>query len=181
MNIEQFIGRHFKLKHLIWLNTAASSGINNFPGIDNSPTQSQVIRALTKLMENIVDPIVDVYPNLVITSAYRSIQLNTNPAIGGSGNSQHCYGEAIDLQVPGLSTAELYNYIYYNVSGWDQLIWEYPERGIKSWVHVSYSEYRTRKRTTLASNSINYHNLYGGLRRGNKDQYQDGITDAKIV
>ena len=178
MNIEEPIGRHFKLKHLIYSNTAKNNSINNFPGVDNSPSQTEVVENLRLLMRIVVDPIVDVYPDLIITSGYRCIGLNSR--LGGSSTSQHVFGQAVDIQIPGLSTADVYNYIYYQVTGWDQLIWEYPERGGSSWVHVSYSS-RNRRKTTLASRSSTYHNLYGGTRRGSSNQYQDGITDAKIV
>ena len=178
MNIEEPIGRHFKLKHLIYSNTAKNNSINNFPGIDSSPSQTEVIENLRSLMNVVVDPIVDVYPDLIITSGYRCMALNSR--LGGSNTSQHVFGQAVDIQIPGLSTADVYNYIYYQVTGWDQLIWEYPERGGSSWVHVSYSS-RNRRKTTLASRSSTYHNLYGGIRRGSSNQYQDGITDAKIV
>ena len=178
MNIEEPIGRHFKLKHLIYSNTAKNNSINNFPGVDNSPSQTEVVENLRSLMEIVVDPIVDIYPDLIITSGYRCITLNSR--LGGSNTSQHVFGQAVDIQIPGLSTADVYNYIYYQVTGWDQLIWEYPERGGSSWVHVSYSS-RNRRKTTLASKSSTYHNLYGGTRRGSSNQYQDGITDAKIV
>ena len=178
MNIEEPIGRHFKLKHLIYSNTAKNNSINNFPGVDSSPSQTEVVENLRSLMNVVVDPIVDVYPDLIITSGYRCIALNSR--LGGSSTSQHVFGQAVDIQIPGLSTADVYNYIYYQVTGWDQLIWEYPERGGSSWVHVSYSS-RNRRKTTLASKSSTYHNLYGGTRRGSSNQYQDGITDAKIV
>ena len=178
MNIEEPIGRHFKLKHLIYSNTAKNNSINNFPGVDNSPSQTEVVENLRSLMEIVVDPIVDIYPDLIITSGYRCITLNSR--LGGSNTSQHVFGQAVDIQIPGLSTADVYNYIYYQVTGWDQLIWEYPERGGSSWVHVSYSS-RNRRKTTLASKTSTYHNLYGGTRRGSSNQYQDGITEAKIV
>ena len=178
MNIEEPIGRHFKLKHLIYSNTAKNKSINNFPGVDNSPSQTEVVENLRSLMNVVIDPIVDVYPDLIITSGYRCMTLNSS--LGGSNTSQHVFGQAVDIQIPGLSTADVYNYIYYEVTGWDQLIWEYPERGGSSWVHVSYSS-RNRRKTTLASKSSTYHNLYGGTRRGSSNQYQDGITDAKIV
>ena len=178
LNIEELIGRHFKLKHLIWSNTAKNKGINNMPGVDGSPSQIKVIENLRGLMTNVVDEIIDIWPNLSITSGYRCMGLNRS--IGGSNTSQHCYGQAIDIQVPGLSTAEVYNYIYANVGGWDQLIWEYPEKGEGSWVHISYGP-RNRRKTTLASRSDKFHNLYGGVRRGSSNNYQDGISQAQIV
>ena len=176
MDTEQLIGRHFKLKHLIWSDRAKNKGINNMPGIDNSPSQTTVIENLRALMVNVVDDIVDIYPDLIINSGYRCMALNSN--LGGSNTSQHVYGQAIDIKVPGLKSSQLYNYIYNNVAGWGQLIWEYPENGKKSWVHVSYSS-RNKRKTTLASNSNQLHNSYGGIRRGSDNNYQDGITHAK--
>ena len=178
INIDEIIGRHFKLKHLIWSNTAKNNGINNMPGIDNSPSQTTVIENLRALMVNVVDDIVDLYPDLIINSGYRCMKLNSH--LGGSNISQHVYGQAIDIKVPGLTSSQLYNYIYNNVKKWDQLIWEYPENGGGSWIHVSYNS-RNRRKTTLASNSDQYHNAYGGIRRGSSNNYQDGITHAKIV
>jgi len=178
INIEELIGRHFRLKHLIWSNTAKNNSINNMPGIDNSPSQTTVIENLKALMTNVVDDIVDIYPNLIITSGYRCMALNSH--LGGSNTSQHVYGQAIDMKVPELKTAELYNYIYTHVKGWDQLIWEYPEKGGGSWVHVSYGP-KNRRKTTLASKSDQHHNTYGGTRRGSSNNYQDGIERAKIV
>mgnify|MGYP003640466803 FL=1 len=178
INIEEPIGKYFKLKHLIWSNTAKNYEINNMPGIDNSPSQTEVIENLRGLMTNVVDKIINTHSDLIITSGYRCMALNSH--LGGSNTSQHVYGQAIDIQSPRLTTAELYNYIYNNIKGWDQLIWEYPEKGGRSWVHVSYSP-RNRRKTTLASNSDQYHNAYGGTRRGSSNNYQDGINLAKIV
>ena len=178
LNIEQFIGRHFKLKHLIYSNIAANNNINNMPGIDGTPTQSTIIKNLKNLMENVIDIIVDKYPNLTITSGYRCQELNR--FIGGSNTSQHIFGQAIDIQVPGISTDVLYNFIYNNpqISSWDQLIWEYPEKGDNSsWVHISYSSLN-RKKTTLASNIDGYHKIYNGERYGSSNQYQHNITTA---
>ncbi len=181
LNIEQFIGRHFKLKHLIYSNIAANNNINNMPGIDGTPTQSTIINNLKNLMENVVDIIIDEYPNLIITSGYRCQELNR--LIGGSNTSQHIFGQAIDIQVPEVNTVDLYNFIYSNgkIPSWDQLIWEYPEKGNNgSWIHVSYGS-QNRKKTTLASNIDQYHNLYNGERYGSSNQYQHNIVEAKSI
>ena len=68
INTEEPIGAHFLLKHLIWSNTAKNNSINNMPGIDGSPSQTEVIENLRLLMVNIIDPIVNVYPDLIINS-----------------------------------------------------------------------------------------------------------------
>ena len=179
LNVNQEIGKYFKLKHLIYSTTARDNSINNMPGIDGSPSQSEIINNLKLLMNNIVDKIIDIprYSNLTITSGYRCLELNK--LLGGSNVSQHIYGQAVDIRVPGISTGELYNYIYENLS-WDQLIWEYPEKENNSWVHISYG-LQNRNKTTLASSEDIYHNLYNGERYGSNNQYQHNITDAKIV
>ncbi len=180
INTEEFIGKHFKLKHLIYSNIALNNKINNMPGVDVSPTQSTIINNLKNLMINVIDYIVDDYPNLIITSGYRCTKLNS--FIGGSNTSQHIFGQAIDIQVPELTTSDLYNYIYNSkkIKSWDQLIWEYPEKGNGSWIHISYGP-QNRKKTTLASMADIYHNLYNGERYGSSNQYQHGIDNAKIV
>ena len=179
ININQDIGKNgFKLKHLIWSNTAKNNGINNMPGIDDSPSTDEIIKNLNDLANNVIDPILEIYPNLFITSGYRCVELNK--ILGGSNTSQHIFGQAVDLKVPQLTTADLYNWIYSNITSYDQLIWEYPEKGDGSWVHVSFSS-QNRKKTTLASSREEYHNLYNGTRYGSYNQYQHDITEAKLV
>ena len=90
MNIEEPIGKYFKLKHLIWSNTAKNNGLNNMPGIDGNPSQTLVINSLKNLMNMVIDPIVDKHPDLIITSGYRCKKLNQ--FLGGSSTSQHCFG-----------------------------------------------------------------------------------------
>ena len=109
LDTEQFIGRHFKLKHLIYSNVALNNNINNMPGVNFVPTQTTIIRNLTNLMENVVDFIVDEYPLLIISSGYRCQELNR--FIGGSNTSQHIFGQAVDIQVPGVPSLDIYNFI----------------------------------------------------------------------
>lgn len=59
--------------------------------------------------------------HLTITSALRSEAVNT--AVGGSPNSQHLVGEAIDFKPYGSTTYnELLSYILDNVHYYDQFI-----------------------------------------------------------
>ena len=55
-----------------------------------------------------------------------------------------------------------------------------PEKEDNSWVHISYGP-QNRSKTTLVSSEDIYHNLYNGERFGSSNQYQHGITDAKII
>ena len=176
--------RGFKLGHFIRSNTAIAKGIDNTPGVDanagSSYSESYIINNLKALMENVGDIVYDRYPNMKITSAFRSIALNR--AITGSITSEHAYGRAMDIQVPGVKASEVFNYIVDNVPKWNQLIWERPEieneaGGEGAWVHVSYGS-PNRKRTTLFSKSTNIHTAYGGETRSS-GRYQDNIKTAK--
>ena len=85
-----------------------------------------------------------------INSFYRSPELNT--AIGGSTKSQHCHGQAIDLDDTfGRATnAEMYKFIKEHLD-FDQMIWEFGDDDNPDWVHVSYvSEDKNRNRCLKA-------------------------------
>ena len=85
-----------------------------------------------------------------INSFFRSPELNT--AIGGSTKSQHCQGQAIDLDDTfGRATnAEMYEFIKENLD-FDQMIWEFGSDDNPDWVHVSYvSEDKNRNRCLKA-------------------------------
>ena len=78
-----------------------------------------------------------------VTSGYRSPKLNR--AIGGSTKSQHCKGEAVDLQFfeKGLMRNKImYDYLLDNEIEFDQLINEFDF----SWLHVSIKKKGNRKR-----------------------------------
>ena len=74
-----------------------------------------------------------------ISSGYRSKALNN--AIGGSLTSQHCYGEAIDIDMDGSSNGVtnkmVFEFIKANLN-FDQLIWEFGTKDAPDWVHVSF-------------------------------------------
>ena len=72
-----------------------------------------------------------------INSFYRGPELNK--AIGGSSKSQHCKGQAMDIDDNGChkTNAEMYAWIKDNVD-FDQMIWEFGDDENPNWVHVSY-------------------------------------------
>ena len=85
-----------------------------------------------------------------INSFFRCEELNT--AIGGSSKSQHCKGQAIDIDdtFGRASNAEMYEFIKNNLN-FDQLIWEFGDEENPAWVHVSYvSDEKNRNRCLLA-------------------------------
>ena len=126
------ISEHISLKEATKSNTAQRLGIENFP---NNDTLIQ----MQALAENIFEPLrKHVGGPIYITSFYRSPELNK--AIGGSSKSQHCLGQAIDVDdVLGRATnKEMFEYIKDNLD-FDQLIWEFGDDNNPNWVHVSYN------------------------------------------
>ena len=119
-------------------------------GIDNTPTAKQV-EVMKLTAEKIFEPLRKfVGGPIKVNSFFRSAELNK--AIGGSKTSQHCKGQAIDIDdVFGHKTnAEMYNWVKENLN-FDQMIWEFGTDMNPNWVHISYvSEEDNRNRCLKA-------------------------------
>ena len=105
--------------------------------IDNTPNQKE-LECMKLLAENVFEPLRKwVGGPIKVNSFFRSIALNEE--IGGASSSQHCKGQAIDIDdVYGCKTnAEMYNWIKENLD-FDQMIWEFGTDTQPNWVHVSY-------------------------------------------
>lgn len=177
--LEQEMGRYFRLKHLISYDytNPLYYAINNYPGKDTNYNGEEIAQNLRDLMENCVDLIIDKYPKLTIVSAYRCLELNR--MIGGShDNNTHITGQAIDFRIPEENSSYVFNWCVKNLPEFYELMWAYPERGNKSWIHISYKKANPIRLTTLASEREDIHEAYGGYRRGNKKEYQEGIQEA---
>jgi hypothetical protein len=126
-------------------------------GISNMPTPEH-IENFKKLAENVFQPIREHFAIPIrISSGYRSAALNK--AIGGAGktvngvyvpSSQHCTGEAIDIDMDGTSITnkQVFDYIKDNLN-FDQLIWEFGTESNPDWVHVSYESTGKQRKQIL--------------------------------
>lgn len=118
-------------------------------GISNEPTTEHLANMIV-LAEKIFQPIREHFGvPIYISSGYRSAALNKK--IGGAKNSQHCLGQAIDIDMDGhphVSNVEVFNWIRANLV-FDQLIWEYGSNSSPDWVHVSYNTSGTNRRQVL--------------------------------
>jgi len=143
MNLNMKLSNNFTLSEFVKSQTASRKGI------DNTPSQEHLDNAIS-LFENVVQPVRENFGPTIITSGYRSDALNA--AIGGSTTSQHSKGQAVDLEVMGVSTAEVCEWIAANTD-FDQLILEFYEPGDTNsgWVHVSYAGDGNRGETLTAS------------------------------
>lgn len=128
-------------------------------GIKNMPTP-QHIENFKKLAENVFEPIREHFKHPIhVSSAYRSQALNA--AIGGSLSSQHCKGEALDLDMDGtdITNKQIFDYIKDNIK-FDQLIWEFGSKSNPDWVHVSYSSSGRQRGEILKASRLNGKTVY---------------------
>ena len=106
-------------------------------GIENKPNEIQLAN-MRVLAEKVFEPLrLYIGGPIKINSFFRSAELNT--AIGGSTRSQHCKGQAMDIDdtFGHKTNAEMYHYIKDNLD-FDQMIWEFGNDDNPNWVHVSY-------------------------------------------
>lgn len=136
------LSKNFTLQEFTKSQTALRQGIDNTP-------QGEHLEAAKKLFENVVQKVRDNFGPTVINSGYRGPKLNE--AVGGSKTSQHCKGEAADIECPGTSNYDVAKWIEDNCD-YDQLILEFYTPGIpdSGWVHVSYSADGNRKKSMTA-------------------------------
>ena len=121
-------------------------------GIVNNNPNLSVIDNLKLLAEKVFEPIRGHFKQpIIVSSAFRS--LNLNNALKGSITSQHCSGQAMDIDMGDSgkpSNKEIFDYIKNNLE-FDQLIWEFGTSKNPSWVHVSYTNGKNRKQILKAS------------------------------
>ena len=117
-------------------------------GLDNTPGEEHLYNA-KELFVKVVQPVRDNFGVTVINSGYRGPSLNE--AVGGSSKSQHCKGQAVDIECPGTPNYDVANWIKENLD-FDQLILEFYTPGIpdSGWVHVSYNHEGNRQSVLTA-------------------------------
>jgi zinc D-Ala-D-Ala carboxypeptidase len=139
------ISPHLSLAELTRSQTAKRNGI------DNTPT-AEHLENFKILAEKVFEPIREHFKTpIFISSGYRSKELND--FIKGSPNSQHCKGQAIDIDMDG-GSGEVTNRMIFdfikNKLDFDQLIWEFGTDFNPDWVHVSYVKTGNRKQKLKA-------------------------------
>ena len=117
--------------------------------MDNTPGEAE-IENLKRLAEKVLQPVRDHYGKGVkVNSGYRHPEVNAK--VGGSKTSDHCKGQAADIEIPGVPNAELAKWIAENLD-FTQVILEFYTQGIpdSGWVHVSYDPANLKKQTLTA-------------------------------
>jgi hypothetical protein len=128
--------------------TKSETALRN--NLDNTPGETEIAN-LTVLAEKVLQPVRDHYGKGVkVNSGFR--HPNVNAAVGGSKTSDHCLGQAADIEIPGVPNHELAEWIKNNLE-YTQLILEFYTRGVpdSGWVHVSYVASNLKKQDLTAT------------------------------
>jgi len=131
-------------------------------GIDNTPT-AEHLHNLKLVAQNIFQPIREHFKKPInVSSGYRSKALN-DATPGSSATSQHCSGEALDLDQDSMNTGitnkMVFDYIKINLD-FDQLIWEFGTDTNPDWVHVSYESNGRQRKQILKAVRVNGKTMY---------------------
>ena len=148
------ISKHVTYKEGVYSNTATRLGLKN------EPTEAHLSN-MELLSEKVFEPLrTHVNGPIKINSFYRGPKLNK--AIGGSEKSQHCNGQAMDIDdtYGYMTNADMFKYIKNNLS-FDQMIWEFGDDENPDWIHVSYvNEEANRNRCLIAYKDDNNKTKY---------------------
>lgn len=134
------LSKNFTLAEITHSNTAKRLGIKNEPN-------KKHLQNIQKLITGVVQPLRSAIGPIRVSSGYRSPALNR--AIGGSTKSQHCRGQALDLQYwqeGKMNNKAIYDWIIDNNIEFDQMINEFDF----SWIHISFNEEKNRKQVLEA-------------------------------
>jgi hypothetical protein len=141
-----------KLSNYVSLAEVTKSDTATRRGISNEPTPEH-LENLKTICTEVFDKIREHFGvPIYISSGYRSAALNK--AIGGSKNSDHNLGRALDLDQDGrgngVTNMEVFEFIKDNLE-FDQLIGEFQRAdGNFEWVHVGYRKGANRKQILVA-------------------------------
>jgi len=165
--------KDFPISNYMWYHQAISvpsmSITKTYNGVkfdrrkyDNTPNEEEYAKLIT-LAQTIYDPICKHFnTEIPITTAYRGEFLNgpvSRGGVGGDANSQHRFGEAMDLNVNRLTTkvnftnADVFYFIVNNLS-FGQIIWEEGGACSPGWVHVSLIKSEKNHQITLYNSNF---------------------------
>ena len=136
--------KNFTLSEMVKSETALRHDMDNTPG-------EAEIANLKQLAEKVLQPVRDAYQKGVkVNSGYRAPEVNAK--VGGSKTSDHCKGQAADIEIPGVANADLAKWITENLD-FTQVILEFYIPGIpdSGWVHVSYDPQNLKKQVLTAT------------------------------
>jgi hypothetical protein len=111
-------------------------------------TYGNILSNLEVIAKNICEPVFNLYPNMLVTSGFRS-EANC------TATSQHGKGQAVDIQIRGIAKSEYFNIakILAQALNYDQLLLEYSNYTNNPWIHISFSSGSNRKQVMTFYNN----------------------------
>lgn len=153
------LSTHFQLGMVSKHALAAPSAVVAQHGL----SVEQIVQNLQLVAQNCLEKIKVKYPDMVVTSGFRSSATQKGVKYGAKGVSQHELGQACDMQFTRASNKQ-----YFAIAQWikenvpfDQLILEYKSTGTKRpWIHVSFKPSGNRKMVlTMYNGATKAHGL----------------------
>jgi hypothetical protein len=142
------------LSYHLTLEEATKSATAIRKGIYNLPVDEH-LAALVNTANKIFEPIRNHFNVPIgVSSGYRSKDLNE--AIGGSKTSQHCKGEALDIDADmygSITNKQIFDFIRDNLD-FDQLIYEFGTDIEPNWVHVSIKQFGDQRKQILRASRV---------------------------
>lgn len=109
-------------------------------GINQGLRAAEIVCNMKQLAENCLEPMLMTYPNMIISSGFRSEAKNNS--VGGSKTSDHLTGCACDVVLPGFNRKQYYDAVVglaKTLGAYTQLILE--TKGTSTiWIHISYAK-----------------------------------------
>ena len=130
ISTEMQLSPNYKLKHVL-----GSAG--KTPTDQAGYTAAQMVGNLKWIANNVLEPIRSQFPNLVVTSGWRSVGSNAG-ITGASKKSDHLIGAAVDMQFTGFTPAKTFEavkQIQAMLPTYNQILVEY--KGSSMWIHVA--------------------------------------------
>jgi hypothetical protein len=150
----QVFTKNFRLSDNFTLGQVCTGRSGIPSGTNYGLSAQQIVCNLRLLSVNILEPIKRLFPNITITSSWRSQA--DNERVGGSRKSEHLFGQAVDFQINGFNRRQHFEAIQQiekELKAYGQLILEY--KGDATWIHVSFNKNNNRMQSLTMDASVN--------------------------
>jgi len=120
-------------------------------------TYGEIVFNLQAVALNVLEPVKKLYPNMIVTSAFRSAGNKSNAV-----TSPHPKGQGVDIQFPGIDKKEYYNIALKlaKVLKYDQILLEYKSTGSGlPWIHVGFAANNRGQLLTFFNQSVHSQGL----------------------
>lgn len=159
--LDNYITKNFRWREFFKSYTAKRLKINNVT------KEKWVLNNIERLCVNILQPVRNEFGPVLITSGYRSSELNK--AINGSVNSNHCIGCAADIEPlnENITLLDILEWIDANCKYRELIAEFYPD----GWNHVAYRQDQNNYQLKLRDSNHFYDrvdveyikNIYGDM------------------